>query len=357
MEGFSEGARIVAKRGLAARDCFDSCIPTVKSVMHFTLLVAGALLPGELAVALTASLKTQHLKARLSRATEVGRGVSSSTGAAHLDWLAHELFDRPAPVPTAPYAYTQLAGKPAPAYVWHADPVHIEVARDHLLVQSLGSDPLTAEESELLIAAANEFASDFNCEVAGFGEYWFVLSESEWQIDARPLSAVIEGTVELPTGRDAPIWNRLHNEVQMAWHAHDVNAEREVKGMRTINAIWLHGGGRWKPLAPIEFAQVHSDAPEWRGAAQAAGALGLPASAPLADAALVVDDNAFVSKQRQDWGAWLRAMTIIDQTLIDYPAASIDLILCGDTQRTFQMRPSDRYKPWRRRTLAEALTE
>ena len=325
--------------------------------MHFTLLVAGALLPSELAAALTGSLNTPHLKARLSRATEAGRAVSSPTGAAHLNWLAKNLFGRPAPAPTAPYAYARLAGRPAPACVWHADPVHIEVARDHLLVQSLGGDQLTAEESGPLLAAANKFASASNCELVSVGAHCFLLSESEWRVDARPLSAVIEGTVEMPIGRDAQIWNRLHNDVQMAWHAHDVNAEREAKGLRTINAVWLHGGGRWTSLAPIEFSQVHSDAPEWQGIAQAAGALGLPASAPLADAALVISDDAWDSKRREDWSGWLQAMNVKGRALIDYPAASIDLVLCGDSQRTFRSRPSDRYKPWRRRTLAEALTE
>ncbi|MGZ9076523.1 MAG: hypothetical protein ACXW13_12195 [Burkholderiaceae bacterium] len=325
--------------------------------MHFTLLVAGALLQSELAAELTGSLNTPHLKARLSRATEVGRAVASPTGAAHLDWLAQNLFGRPASAPTAPYAYAQLAGKPAPAYVWHADPVHIEVARDRLLVQSLESDQLTAEESTPLLAAANECAATSKCEFVSVGEHWFLLSESEWRVDARPLSAVIEGTVEMPIGRDAQIWNRLHNEIQIAWHANDVNAEREAKGLRTINAVWLHGGGRWKSLAPIEFAQVHSDAPEWQGIAQAAGALGLPASAPLADTALVVSDGAWVSRRREDWSGWLQAMNVKDRALIDHPAASIDLVLCGDSQRTFRVRPSDRYKPWRRRTLVEALTE
>ncbi len=325
--------------------------------MHFTLLVAGALLPGELAVALTPSLNTPHLQARLSRATEVARGVSSTEGAAHLDWLANKFFARCAPAPTAPYAYAQLAGKPAHAYVWHADPVHIEVARDHLLVQSLGSDPLTVKESEALLAAANEFASACNCEFTTAGEHWFLLSESEWLINARPLSAVIDGTVEMPTGRDAQIWNRLHNAIQMTWHADGVNAEREAKGLRTINAIWLHGGGRWNALAPIEFSQVNSDAPEWRGVAHAAGAIGLPASAPLADAALVISDDAWAAKRCEDWKAWLQALTAIDRTLNDWEAASIDLILCGTTQRTFRLRPLDRYKPWRRRTVAEALTE
>ena len=325
--------------------------------MHFTLLVAGALVPGELAVALTGSLNTPNLKARLSRAALIEQPGSSPGTGAHLDWLANKLFGHPPPVPTAPYAYAQLAGAAAPACAWHADPVHIEVARDHLIVQSLGADAPTAEESVLLLAAANELASDSNCQLVGVGQHWFLLSEHEWQIDARPLAAVMEATVEMPSGRDAQIWNRLHNEIQMVWHAHAVNAEREANGVRTINAIWLHGGGRWKPLPPIEFAQVHSDAPEWQGVAQAAGARGVPASTRVADTALVIIDNAWVSKQRQDWGAWLQAITAVDRALVEHPADSIDLILCGNTLRTLELRPPDRYNPWRRRTLAQALTE
>jgi hypothetical protein len=274
-----------------------------------------------------------------------------------LDWLANKLFGHPPPVPTAPYAYAQLAGSATTAGVWHADPVHIEAARDHLIVQSLGADAPTAEESVLLLAAANELASDSNCRLVGVGQHWFLLSEHEWQIDTRPLAAVMEAAVEMPSGRDAQMWNRLHNEIQMAWHAHAVNAEREVNGVRTINAIWLHGGGRWQPLPPIEFAQVHSDAPEWQGVAQAAGARGVPASTRVADTALVIIDNALVSKQRQDWGAWLQAITAVDRALVEHPADSIDLILCGNKLRTLELRPFDRYKPWRRRTLAQALTE
>jgi hypothetical protein len=326
--------------------------------MHFTLLVAGALLPDEMAVALTASLVTPTLKARLSRATLIEQRVSSFGGAdAHLEWLANKLFGQPAPAPTAPYAYAHLASAAAPAFVWHADPVHIEVARDHLLVQSLAADAPSAEESGPLIAAANELASDSNCELVAVGQHWFLLSEHAWQINARPLAAVIESAVEMPGGRDAQIWNRLHNEIQMAWHEHAVNEQREANGVRTINAIWLHGGGQWKPLPPIEFAQVQSDEPEWQGAAHAAGSRGLPAGARVADTALVVIDDALVSKQRQDWSAWLQAITAVDQALLEHPADSVDLILCGNTLRKFQLRPFDRYKAWRRRTLAEALTE
>ncbi|HVE89043.1 MAG TPA: hypothetical protein VNA44_05025 [Burkholderiaceae bacterium] len=324
--------------------------------MHFTLLIAGALLPGELAAALTQSLETPNLKARLARATLISRPASSRGAAAHLDWLAKKLFGQAAPVPTAPYAYAQLANSPAPAFVWHADPVHIEVARDHLIVQSLDTDAPTHEESNALIVVANEaFGAHF--ELVDISGRWFLLSERDWQIDALPLAVANGAAVQMPGGPYAQIWNRLHNEIQMAWYAHAVNQEREANGARTVNAIWLHGGGRHKPLSPIEFGQVHADATEWQGAAEAAGARGVSASAGVIDTSLVVVETPWAARQRQDWGAWLREITTIDRILAAHATDSIDLTLTGDTWRTFALRPFDRYRPWRQRTLAQAFTE
>lgn len=325
--------------------------------MHFTLLVAGALLPGELAGALTTSLNTPNLKARLSRATCVERTVSSAVTGAHFDWLANTLFDQGAPAPTAPYAYAHLTGTTASGFVWHADPVRMEAARDHVVVNSLGDDPPSVTEASALIATANELASSKGCRLVEIEKRWFLLSDHDWLIDTRPLSAVNETAVEMPGGRDALVWNRLHNEIQMAWHAHDVNAQREAEGRQTVNAIWLHGGGRWKPLPPIGFTQVQSDAAGLQGAAQAAGASVAPVSAPAADKALIVSDDAWDARQRQDWAAWLRAITEVDRSLVEHSDDAIDLIFSGKSLRIFELRASDRYKAWRRRTLAQAFSE
>lgn len=323
--------------------------------MHFTLLVAGALIPGEIAIALSDSLNTPQLKARLARATLFEEKASATeTGSAHLDWLARHLFSHAAP---APYAYAQLSGAASAAFIWHTDPVHIEIARDHLIVQSLGDDRPLAEESAPLLAIANELAHDVACEFIGIGDRWLMRSEHDWAIDNAPLAAIVEAPMLMPTGNDAPLWNRLHNEIQMAWHSHTVNQVREAAQRRTINGIWLHGGGRWKPLPPIEYTQVQSDAPELQGVAHAAGARGAPLHATVVDGALLVFDDLSSARRLEDWSTWLQAMTTIDQRLAAHASDAIDLILCGNTVRTFKSRPSDRYKPWRRRTLAQALTE
>ena len=235
-----------------------------------------ALLPSELAAALTGSLNTPHLQARLAKATEVGRALASPSGAGHLDWLAKNLFRRPAPVPTAPYAHARLAGRPAPAYVWHADPVHIEVSRDHLLVQSLGRDPLSQEESAQLLAAANECATAptaNSSQPAGIGS----LSESDGRWTPTAVGSD-RGHGRNAGRRDAQI-GPPHNDIQMAWHAHDVNAERETKGSEQSMPLAARRGTLEVARADRVLG-VHSDAPEWQGAAQAAGAPGVPASAP-----------------------------------------------------------------------------
>lgn len=326
--------------------------------MHFTLLVAGALLPRELAVALTNSLDTPHLKKRLARASVTEQPAKAPVADnAHLDWLGIKLFGTTPPMPTAPYAYAQLAGAAAAQFVAYADPVHVEVARDHLIVQSLGGQVPSAEDTAQLITAANELAPATGDELVALGPHWFLRSERDWLIEAAPLAAIMETGFAMPAGRDAPIWNRWHNEIQMTWHAHPVNVSREIEGTPAINAVWLHGGGRWQRLPPIQFSEVHSDAPEWRGAADAAGARGLPLNANVSDSALIVIDQALTPRRSEDWTGWLQALSAVDQMLGAHVDASIDIVMCGNTTRTFESRPRDRYKPWRRTTMAEAFAE
>lgn len=328
--------------------------------MHFTLLVAGALLRAELAAALSAALDAPNLEARLARAEFMGstaRFKFPVEGNAHLDWLAHKLFGQAAPAPTAPYAYAHLSGAAPRGFVWHAEPVHIEVAREHLVVQVLEADARVREESSQLMGVANQLASDLPCRFVSAGHGWFLQSEHDWEIHAAPLAAVVEAPVALPTGADARTWNRLHNEIQMAWHAHAVNQTRETDRLPSINGIWLHGGGQWQPLPPISYAHVFSDEPALQGAAQAAGALAAPLNADVVNNALLVLDDAVLPKRREDWTEWLRAMAALDQRLASHRLDAIDFILAGDTVCTFESRPSDRYKLWRRRTVAGALTE
>ncbi len=110
----------------------------------------------------------------------------------------------------------------------------------------------------------------------------------------------------------------------------EVNAEREANVVPTINAVWLHGGGRWKPLPPIEFTQVHSDAAELRGVAHAcrcASRVGARASGRI-NALIVLDERmGRAARAKIGMPGCERSPTSTDGGSCT-PADSIDLVLC-----------------------------
>ena len=263
------------------------------------------------------------------------------------------------PAPTAPYAYAQLAGAAAPGFVWHADPVHMEAARDHLIVQSLGTDAPTAEGIERADRCRQRARAEHGLSVhrraGSVGSCYPSMTGRSTRVRWRRST---ETAVEMPGGRDAQIWNRLHNEIQMAWHAHEVNAQREAE--RDANDQ-CHLAARRRAMEAVASDRIHAGALGCSGVTRRSTSR--RCAVPRRQARQRPTRRSWSSmthgyaRQRQDWGAWLQAITEVDRSLVEHSEDSIDLIFCGNTLRTFELRPSDRYKPWRRRTLAQAFTE
>jgi hypothetical protein len=327
--------------------------------MHVTLLLPGALLPREVVDALAEPLAQSALAAVLARAELVGD--TDTEAPAHLAWLAEHLFQRALPLATAPYAYAALAGAaPTREVLWHADPVHLEVARDHLVVTPLAAPPAD-DEATALIAAANPLAAAMEARVIRAADRWFLQSERPWDLDTEPLAAAMGRPVPdtLPRGADTGRWSRLLTEIQMTWHTHPVNAAREARGEPTINSLWLHGGGTWSPLQRGAYGAVNADAPEWRGAAHAAAVPSAPADAAPGDGTLIVWDALLAPRLMQDWRGWIDAVRRLDERMATLSRASaLDVVLAGDgTLRRLRSRPSDRLKFWRAHSLHQVLSE
>ena len=281
---------------------------------------------------------------------------------AHLAWLAEHVFQAGLPLATAPYAYAALAGAaPAPGILWHADPIHLELARDHLVVAPLGRPP-SAAEADALIAAANALAAEMDARLLRIADRWFLQAERRWELHAEPLSAAMGRPLPSarPTGADASRWNRLLTEIQMTWHTHPVNAAREASGESTINSLWLHGGGTWSPLKRGAYAAVLADAPEWRGAAQAAAIASRTCrrhgrGTEHSSSWTTCSCRALL----QDWTGWIDALRGLDARMAALSRSSaLDVVLAGGaTVRRLRSRPSDRLKFWRSRSLHQVLSE
>ena len=174
-------------------------------------------------------------------------------------WLCEQFgVPRQADWPTAPIALFG-AGMPAGEDFWlSADPVHLQVNRDQLILLAPESLSITAAEAVALCAAlTRHFDTDHLTFLAPQSHRWYLKTPQPARIHTSGLSRAIGQDVDrmLPKGDDRLAWHRLFNEVQMVLHAHPVNGERELRGALPINSLWFSGGGTL-PGASTSFQAV-----------------------------------------------------------------------------------------------------
>ena len=176
-------------------------------------------------------------------------------------------------------------------------PVHWHVGTDQVSLADPDSLALDEAASRAFHDAVAElFTSEGFLVHWGAPTRWYLAHESLAELPTASLDRVIGRNVDrwLPAGVPARRLRRLHSEVQMLLHAHPLNAEREARGLPTVNSVWLSGCGAAQPAA----AGVHVDE-RLRGRALA-----------------------------EDWPGWAKAWQQIDEEL---PAlAPTRLTLCGE---------------------------
>jgi hypothetical protein len=342
--------------------------------MRWTFVVPGALLPSSIAADVLAAARTPWLKATLARA-QAGEAEAGSGLAPHLDWLWQQFGGTGEPV-TAPYALRALDPAADPgAQCWHVDPVHFAFARDHLLVSPLDEAPSAAEQDVLaghLRAALDDLGLPAEAALHRHGDRWLLSLAAPWRLRATPLEAAMgQSALEhWPTGEDSRAWRRLLTDVQMRWHAEALNEEREASGRPAVNALWLHGGGPWRPLPSQPFGIVASSDPVLRGWAMASGidnsALFSDGQIPRATAdAVSIARDLLVPAQFEAWGLWIDRLQQLENALRELHDAcfaagykELTLVLCGRRRiRIARVRHHDAWRLWRRTPATPLLAE
>jgi hypothetical protein len=121
-----------------------------------------------------------------------------------------------------------------------ADPVHLQLMRDHVIV--VPAQALTISQAE-----ADAFCASLNEHFAGVMEV-LPLHPKRWvarrlgkeiELDDLPALQVAGRQVPLARARDLEV-----TEIQMVLHAHAANEARDARGEPTINSLWLWGAGR-----------------------------------------------------------------------------------------------------------------
>ncbi len=344
--------------------------------MRWTVVVPGALLPASIAADVLAGASVPWLARALAQGRVEPPITFDARGAPHLHWLWREFGGSGDPV-TAPYVLHALAGEAMrDRQCWHIDPVHFAFARDHLLVTPLADAPLAREEAATLAphlrAALAEVAGARQPQLHLHGEHWLLTLTEPWSMHATPLDGAIGQSAQehWPAGDDATAWRKLLTEVQVRWHQEELNEQREARGERAVNALWLHGGGHWAPLPAQPFALVLGDDPVLRGWALASG---MPAdaladtiaNAPALGDAVSIQRELLLTAQFEAWGQWLVQLQALEKGLQSSCAAAFDagydelaLVLCGlRLVRIVRLRRGDAWRIWRRSSPVELLTE
>jgi hypothetical protein len=197
-----------------------------------------------------------------------GRRARASAGGFHA-WLreAFELGEGP----LAAGALTILGGGgDAGDACWvRADPVHLQLMRERMLVVPPQAFELSREEADAMSEALNRhFAGTL--EIAAVQpRRWSARLREDGAIESRePLEmAGAQVSIELPTR-----WHALANEAQMVLHSHPQNEAREARGAFAVNSLWLWGAGRAPKGARCAWQSVAADDPLVLGAARLAGA-------------------------------------------------------------------------------------
>jgi len=179
---------------------------------------------------------------------------------------------------------------PGEAAWLRADPVHLRIDRDSLVLADSTLFAVTREEAGALSAHLNaHFAPELEFLPVHPRRWYARMRHAELPICTPPSQARGRTvSAHLPAGANAMRWHALMNEVQMALHDHPVNEAREMRAELPVNSIWFWGGGMLEQPSVRPFDLVLADDPLARGLALASGA----SAAPLpADAALLLSPS------------------------------------------------------------------
>jgi hypothetical protein len=214
--------------------------------------------------------------------TLLARGRRLKTPGASLERALAAQYQLPDTLPLAPYSLRGDGGEPGTDWWMCADPVHLKIHGDRLVLADASRLAVTLEEARECVAALNaHFASDGVSFVAPRPERWYARTANEPRLRTTPTSEAAGRSIEalLPQGDDGARWRRVVNETQMLLHQQPCNLTREQQGRPAINSIWLWGPGRSHELAST-FDGVWADDPVASGLAAASGrtAQRLPAS-------------------------------------------------------------------------------
>jgi hypothetical protein len=271
--------------------------------------------------------------------------------------------------PLAPMTLVADGGVAGTAYWLRADPVHLRVMRDRIVLADSSAFDLTQPEADALAATIGQhFGADLS-PIPLHPRRWYLRLDRIPRLTTTALSVAAGRDIDplQPQGEDAMQFRARMNELQMLLHDHPVNLAREARGDLPVNSLWLWGGGT-QPAVPAKRTILYArDA-----TAHALGAFCNAQVHPLpnhleepmfdAESLILLDDLAHAGQCGDPYG-WREALRTLEVNWFAPLLATLhtrgrsDLRLADPISgKALHLRRADAWKLWRRpRSLISML--
>lgn len=290
---------------------------------HLEIILPFCIPPAALAPDLLRQLHTPALSKLIALASRsaIHQSEDFSRLLPHESWLAGHfqsdsgaaiahIDSNPKETRRSSPAYThqkmqQFGLTPATGFWFSFSPVHIHIARDHLVLTDQRKLRLSEAESRALFDAAASMCEELGTQLLyGDAKTWFLRADDWQNLCTSTMDAACGHNIDIwmPKGEQELAWRKLQNEIQMLWHIHPVNEAREMRGENIVNSAWLHGG---------------SDALQARPALYAASQPleQIIAASKNQDNTRLLLDALLEPALNSDWAAWLDAMHRLEEEI------------------------------------------
>jgi hypothetical protein len=140
----------------------------------------------------------------------------------------------------------RAAGLRADSGFWFVlQPVNLHIARDHLMLADPRQLALSEADARSLFDIVQPLLAEAGHTVLyGDAQTWFMRADAWHGLQTATPDAACGHNIDIwmPQGAHARDWRRVQNEIQMHWHDHAINQEREMRGQKPVNSVWLWGG-------------------------------------------------------------------------------------------------------------------
>lgn len=185
----------------------------------------------------------------------VARGRRSRTPPQPLERWLQQAFGLEGRFAAGALSVLGAGGSPGDAIWTRADPVHMQVMRDRVVLAPAAAFQLARGDADALCQAVNaHFAGAIELRAVD-PLRWCARLESELEVgDESPLDMAGREATQRPG-------DVLLTEIQMLLHGHPVNEAREARGEPAVNSLWFWGAGRLPGKSQSRWRSLTSDDP------------------------------------------------------------------------------------------------